>query len=164
MQRRPEQLATIALLLCSFLLSPVAAAAQGGTNDWSHLTSVATGTKLSVKLRSGKTVDGTLMNVSDSALSLTVKNKPVEVKREEVLTVHQVTKKSATKATLIGMGLGAGAGAVVGAANDSRHDDFETLDNVATGVVAVAGAGAGALAGFLVGRSGKKRVLVYEAK
>jgi small nuclear ribonucleoprotein (snRNP)-like protein len=164
MQRRPRQLATIALLLCSFLFSPATAAAQGGTGDWSHLTSVATGSKLSVKLRNGKTVDGTLQSVSDAALSLTVKNNPMEVKREDVLTVHQITKKSATKATLIGMGVGAGAGAIIGAANDSRNDSFETIDNVATGVVTVLGAGAGALAGFLVGRSGKKRVLVYEAK
>jgi phage tail tape-measure protein len=164
MQRRPQQLATIALLLCSFLISPVTAAAQGGTNDWSHLTSVATGSKLSVKLRNGKTLDGTLESVSDAALSLRVKNSPMEVKREDVLTVYQVTKKSATKATLIGMGLGAGAGAIAGAANDASHDSFEKIDNVGTAVVTVLGAGAGALGGFLVGRSGKKRVLVYEAK
>lgn len=63
-----------------------------------------------------------MMNVSDSALSLTVKDKSMEVKREDILTVYQVTKKSATKATLIGMGLGAGAGAIAGAANDASHD------------------------------------------
>jgi phage tail tape-measure protein len=117
-----------------------------------------------VKLRNGKTLDGTLESVSDAALSLRVKNSPMEVKREDVLTVYQVTKKSATKATLIGMGLGAGAGAIAGAANDASHDSFEKIDNVGTAVVTVLGAGAGALGGFLVGRSGKKRVLVYEAK
>lgn len=63
----------------------------------------------------------------------------MEVKRDEVATIHEVTKKSATEAMLIGTGVGAG-------------------------VLAVAGAGVGALVGFLVGKSGNKRVLVSEAK
>jgi hypothetical protein len=41
---------------------------------------------------------------------------------------------------------------------------FEKLDRAATGVLAAAGRGVGALVGYLVGRGGNKRVLLYEAK
>ena len=157
----------IALVLTtSLLLSAVTVAAQGQTSDWSKVAALASGSNLSVKLKNGKTIKGTLNSVSDSTLSLTAKNAPVEIKREEVRTVHEVVKKSsATKATLIGTGVGAGAGAAAGAIGDSVNDNgLEKLDSVATAGLAIVGAGVGALVGYLVGRSGNKRVLVYEAK
>jgi small nuclear ribonucleoprotein (snRNP)-like protein len=126
---------------------------------------VSTGSKLSVKLRNGNKIDGTLSSVSDTAVTLMVKNASREVKRDDIRTVHQVNGKSATTATLIGLGVGAGAGAALGAVVDSANDDgFEKLDNAATAVTTILGAGVGALGGWLVGRSGKKRVLVYEAR
>jgi len=150
----------------SLLLSAVSVAAQGQINDWSKVSALASGSKLSVKLKNGKTVSGTLSSVSDSTLSLTSKNAPVEIKRDDVRTVHEVIKKSsATKAALIGTGVGAGAGAAVGAIGDANNDDgFEKLDSAATAGLAVVGAGVGALVGYFIGRSGAKRVLVYEAK
>lgn len=162
MRSKTTQFATVVILLTSILLLPVIVAAQ--TNDWSRLTSVASGSKLSVKLRNGKTVDGSFSSVSDTALTLMVKNVATEAKREDVISVYEVTKKSAAKATLIGLGAGAGAGAIVGAAADSSSDGFEEIDSIATAVTTVLGAGVGALGGFLIGRSGKKRVLIYEAK
>ena len=164
MRTKTTHFATAVILLTSLLLSTLTVAAQTGTNDWSRLSSVAAGSKLSVKLKNGKTIEGTLTSVSDTALTLMSKSTSKEARREDVAAVYEVTKKSATKATLIGLGLGAGAGAVYGAVQDSRTDDFETLNNVATAVTTVLGAGAGALGGFLVGRSGKKLVLIYEAK
>jgi hypothetical protein len=166
MGTRRKQFATSIILLTSFLLSCVTLAAQDNISDWSRLNSVTAGSKLSVKLRNGKTADGKLSSVSDAALTLTVKNAPMELRREDVLSVHQVTKKSATKATLIGLGAGAGAGAVIGVAGDasSNGGGFEKIDNVAAAGVTVLGAGVGALAGFLIGRSGNKRLLICEAK
>lgn len=154
------------VLTASLLLSAVTVAAQGQTNDWSKVTALSSGSNLSVKLKNGKTVNGTLSSVSDSTLSLTSKNAPVEIKRDDVRTIHEVVKKSsATKATLIGTGVGAGAGAAAGAITDSSNDDgFEKLDSAATAALAIVGAGVGALVGYLIGRSGNKRVLVYEAK
>jgi hypothetical protein len=140
-------------------------AAQASTSDWSRLNSVVTGSKLSVKLRNGKKIDGTLSNVSDTALTLMVKNASTEVKRDDISTVHQVGGSSATKATLIGLGVGAGAGAIAGAVADGNDSSFEVVpESVAIGVLAVLGAGAGALGGFLIGKSTKKKVLIYEAK
>lgn len=153
------------VLVASLLLSAVTVTAQDQTDAWSRVTSLTAGTKLSVKLKTGKTINGDFRTASDTTLSLTAKNAPVEVRRDEIATVHEVRKKSATAATLIGTGVGAGAGAVAGAIGDANNDDgFEKLDSAATGVLTVAGAGVGALVGFLVGKSGNKRVLIYEAK
>ena len=165
MRIQTRQFATLVILLTSLLLSPVTLMAQATTSDWSRLTSTPTGSKLSVKLRNGNKVDGTLSNVSDTAVTLMVKNASREVKRDDVSTIHQVNGKSATTATLIGLGVGAGAGAALGAVVDRNNDDgFEKLDSIGTAVTTVLGAGVGALSGFLIGRNGKKRVLLYEAK
>jgi small nuclear ribonucleoprotein (snRNP)-like protein len=153
-------------LVASLLLSTVTVAAQGQMNDWSKVAALAAGSNLQVKLKNGKTIKGTLSSVTDTALSLTVKNAPVEIKREEVQTVHEVVRKgSGGKGALIGTGVGAGAGAAVGAISDSANDDgFEKLDSAATAGLAIVGAGVGALAGYFIGRGGSKRVLIYEAK
>lgn len=157
---------TFVLFLAAALLLPSVAIAQNAsasTGDWSALNSVASGSKLVVKLKDGKSVEGKLSSVSDAALSLSVKNKPVDLKREDVQSVYRVGKNSATKATLIGMGVGAGAGAAIGAAADSTSDGFEGIDHAVTAGLTVVGAGIGALTGNLLGRRGGKRVLVYEA-
>ena len=161
-----RQFATIVILLTSLLLSPVTLMAQATTGDWSRLKSVPTGSKLSVKLRNGKKLDGVLSSVSDSALTLLVKNTSTEVKRDDVNTVHTVNGASVTKATLIGLGVGTGIGAAVGIAGDasSSSGGFETLDNAAAGAITIIGALAGTIAGFAIGKTRKKRVLIYEAK
>ena len=158
-----RKVTTIVVLLLSFLLSPLSLAAQTAPTDWSRLNSVSSGSKLSVKLKDGKKVDGTLDSVSDSTLALTVKNARREIRREDVASVHEVSSKSAVPATLIGAGVGAGAGAALGVAADSSDGPFEVRDGVTAGL-AVVGAGIGALAGFLIGRTGKKRVLLYVSK
>jgi hypothetical protein len=158
---------TISLVLvASLLLSPVALAqnAAAPTRDWSALSAVTRGSKLEVKLKDGKTVKGKLSGVSDTALSLSVKDKPVELKQEDVASVYKVGAKSATKATLIGLGVGAGAGAAIGTAADAGSSGFEKIDKAATAALTILGAGAGALAGYLIGRGGHKRVLIYEAR
>ena len=156
----------VVVVVASLLLSAVSVAAQGQTNDWSKVAALSSGSNLSVKLKTGKTVNGTLNSVTDSTISLTAKNAPVDIKRDDVRSVHEVVKKSsATKAALIGTGVGAGAGAAAGAISDSNNDDgFEKLDSAATAGLAVVGAGVGALVGYFIGRSGNKRVLVYESK
>jgi hypothetical protein len=158
---------TFILVLVASLLLPSAASAQVGTapaGDWTALNAVTSGSKLAVKLKDGKTVEGKLTGVSDTALSLSVKKKPVEIRREDVFSVHHIGRKSATKATLIGMGAGAGAGAALGAAGSSNSDGFDKFDQAATAGLIVIGAGAGALTGYLFGRRGRKRVLIYEAR
>jgi len=165
MRIRTNRLTISIALLISLLLSPVGLAGQtpnAPTGDWSRLSAVTTGSKLSVKQKNGKTVEGKLIAVSDSGLSLSVKGKPVDVKRDEVSSVSQTTKKSATTATLIGLGVGAGAGAGIGLAG-SNNDNFDKINHAATAGLAVLGAGAGALVGYMIGKSGRKQVVIYQA-
>lgn len=165
MRRRTLQFATIGILLSSLLLSTVTVSAQTATNDWSRLNAMPTGSKLSVKLKSGKTVDGILNSVSDTTLSLKVKNAAQDLRREDVDSVYQVKKKSAGKETLIGLGVGAGAGAAIGVAGDTADENnILDTDGALTAAGAIIGGGIGALSGFLIGRRGQKRMLVYQAR
>ena len=165
MRTPAPQITTIAILLISLLLSPFTLTAQTTLSDWSRLNAVASGSKLSVKLKDGKKVEGTLQSVSDSGLSLRVKNADRELRRDDVQTVHEISNKSVKKATLIGLGVGAGVGALAGAAGSSNDSGFEVIDDsVAVGAVTILGAGVGAVSGFFIGRSGKKKVLIYEAR
>ena len=165
MRSLPQPFAVL-VVVATLLLATVTVMAQDQTNNWSRVKAVAAGTKLSVKLKNGKSVNGTFNNASDSTLSVMVKNSPVEIKRDDVATVHEVVKKSsATKATLIGTGVGAGVGAAAGGIATAKDDDgFDKIDHVATAGLAVAGAGVGALVGYLIGRGGNQRVLLYESK
>ena len=164
MRSRTLQFATIGILLSSLLLSTVTVSAQTATNDWTRLNAVPTGSKISVKLKSGKTVEGTLNSVSDTTLSLRAKNAQ-DLRREDVDSVYQVKRKSAGKETLIGLGVGAGAGAALGAAGDTADENnFFDTDGLLTAVGAIIGGGIGALSGFLIGRRGRKQVLVYQAR
>jgi len=163
-----NKLAISFALLVSILFSSLTLAAQElkglTTGDWSRLNTVATGTKVTVKLKNGKTIEGKLSSVSDTSLALSVKNRSVDLPRQDVLSVYQVTKKSAAKATLIGLGVGAGAGAAIGAAGGDGNDGwvFISKKQAAAGL-SVLGAGVGALTGYLIGRGGHKRVLIYQA-
>ena len=94
---------------------------------------------------------------------MNAKDGAVEIKRDDVRTVREVIKKgSGAKGVLIGTAVGAGAGTALGVAGDLTDDGLEVKNGVVAGL-AVVGAGIGALAGYFIGRSGSKRVLVYEA-
>jgi hypothetical protein len=157
---------TLVLLMAAALLLPSVASAQSGsaqTSEWSSLSAVASGSKLVVRTKGGKSFEGRLSGVTDAALSLSIKDRPVEFKREDVQSVYRVGKNSAAKGTLIGMGVGAGAGLAIGAAGSASSDGFDGLDHAITAGLTVVGAGVGAGVGYLIGRRGGKRVLVYEA-
>jgi hypothetical protein len=152
------------VLSASLLLSSVATAqnATAPAGDWSALKSVAAGSRLAVKLKSGKTVEGGLRDVSDAALSLTVGGRQTDIKPEEVQRVYRVGGTSAKKAALVGLAVGAGAGAAIGAAGGDDNGFVPGRGVFAAGF-AVLGGGAGALIGYAVGRGRRKRVLIYDA-
>jgi hypothetical protein len=155
----------ICLVVAASLSLPSVTPAQTSTSptgDWSAIRTIGQGDKLEVKLKSGKTVKGKMVGVSDTALSLTVSDKATDISRDDVQSVYRVTSKSAAKSTLIGAGVGAGVGAAVGAAT-SDDDDFIFSRGQSAAVVGALGAGVGAIAGFAIGKSGRKRVLIYDA-
>lgn len=163
-----KRLTVISLLLLAALLLPAPTLAQGAAmpnRDWSGLKAVTSGSKLFTKLKDGKTISGKLTGVSDTALSLSVKGNPMDLNRDDILSVSLDGRKSAKKATLIGLGVGAGAGAAIGAAGgESGSDPMFISKSTAAAGFAILGAGAGAITGYLIGRTGRKRVLPSSRK
>lgn len=157
---------SISLVLAASLLLSSAASAQdtpAATGDWSGLKTVTPGSKLAVKLKSGKTVKGKLSGISDTALSLSVGDKTVDFNRDDVHRVHRVGGQKAAQATLIGAGVGAGMGVVAGVAGGDE-DGFGPTKSQAAAALGVVGAGVGALVGLAIGKSRHRRVLIYEAR
>jgi hypothetical protein len=151
-------------LIASLLSSSLSAVAQTPADNWNSVQRLTVDTKLSVKLKTGKTVDGRLRSASDSSLTLTAKNGPIDLKRDDIAVVYETLRKSATKSTLIGLGVGAGAGAALGAAAASSDTgDFDKLDQAVLAGLTVIGAVAGTVTGYFLGRKSKK-VLIYESK
>lgn len=158
-----KRLTAITLLFAMFLLSSIPLRAQTASDDWSGVKSLESNSKVSIKLKTGKSLKGHVSNVSDSGISLRANNATQDVKREDIQSVYRVSKRSATKATLIGMGVGAGAGLITGAVG-GRESDFDKLDQAVTAGLAILGAGVGATVGYLIGRSGSKKELIYNAR
>lgn len=160
----------ISLVLAVLLATPPGALAQETTaavNDWASLKNVTAGSKLDVKLKNGKRVKGNLISASDTALSLSDRNKPAEINREEVLSIHEMRGMTAKKAALIGAGVGGAIGAGLGIAageNGQPNCCFNITRLQGAAILGVPLAGVGALAGFVVGKSGHKRALIYQAK
>jgi hypothetical protein len=151
-------------LIASLLFSSLSAVGQTSTGNWNSVQSLTADSKVWVKLKTGKTVDGRFRSASDSSLTLTGKNGVVDLKRDDVASVCEMRRKSATKSTMIGLGVGAGAGAALGAAvTAADKGDFDKLDQAALAGVVVIGALAGTVTGYFLGRKSKK-VLVYESK
>ena len=151
----------VAFIIIALLVSSTPIFGQSVDGDWSRVSSLTAGTKVSIKLKNGKSLDGRVNSTSDSSLTITAKSTTRELKRDEVQSVYLVKKRSAVPATLIGMGAGAGAGAAIGALGATN--EFDKLDQAVTAGLAIIGAGAGAITGYFIGRSGRKKELIYQA-
>lgn len=151
------------LLLAGVLfIAPLALVqAQGSLHDWSVVQAVGTDERLIVKQKDGKTVEGKMIEASETNLSLSRNGKVVNISRANIQQIHHSKGKAAKgKWALIGAGIGGAAGAGIGSAKaHSIIDDGEIY--VVAG--AVIGAGAGAVGGLLFGASRRKRELIYTA-
>ncbi|HWS88122.1 MAG TPA: hypothetical protein VN282_14225 [Pyrinomonadaceae bacterium] len=161
-----QRLIALFIALATALSYAPAAAAQvsGGGRDWSALRALAPGTKLAVNMQTGEGVEGELVNVSETALTLSRKDAPVELERGRIRKVYRVGGRSAGKAALVGLGLGAGAGAAVGAgvAGGGTHESGEA--GLPVLLFGAGGAVVGAVTGLVARLSGRKREIVYEAE
>jgi small nuclear ribonucleoprotein (snRNP)-like protein len=151
------------LLVMTMLLASQAPLAFGQTasGNWARVQAVAVDDRLIVKLKDGKTIEGRMIEASDTNLSLTRDRKVVNVSRD---TVNQIQlssgKAEKTKWALIGTGVGAATGAGIGAARGSGViDDGEVYIYIGT----ILGAGIGAVSGLAFGASRRDRELIYTA-
>jgi hypothetical protein len=130
--------------------------------SWEGLKAIPPGDEVSVRLRNGQKLNGRLISVSDTALTLANGNITTDVTRGDALRVHRVISKSAKRSALIGLGIGAGTGlggAAIFAHTGGRGGEADLWALVAV----VAGSGGGALIWYIMG-SRKQKALVYETR
>lgn len=151
-------------LAVALIYSPVAAAQQSASSgEWVSVKALPQGAKLIVKLKDGQTLRGKLASVTDTTLSVVVKNNKTEtVDRNNVSEVYQLKRKAEkTKYALIGAGVGAAVGGGIGAAKNSPPIDDGGIYPI---IGVTLGAGIGAVGGLLFGMARRKRVLIYQAR
>ncbi len=147
---------------------PAEAVPAKPANGWRAVSTRRPGELLLIKLTNGSTLKGTLGSASDDSLVLETKQKEVRLEREEIASVAVVHKKSAAKATLLGVAIGGGAGAGIGAgigAASARGFWTRPGKGASVGASFLGGAGAigGGLVGYFSGRSRHKETPIYAA-
>ena len=157
-----KTLPVILVLLLVFSYSPLAFAQAASSNNWAVVQQLKTNEKLVVRQKDGKQFKGTMIEATDTTLTIDRDGKPLSIARNDVRQVYVIEGKAQKgKWALIGAGIGAGAGAGIGAAKYSpNRDDSEIWIPVGL----MFGTGIGAVSGLLFGQSTRKRVMVYDAR
>lgn len=159
---KSKTLPVILVLLLVFSYSPLAFAQTASSNDWAVVQQLKTNERLIVRQKDGKQLKGTMIEATDTTLTIDRDGKPLSIARTDVRQVTVIEGKAQKgKWALIGAGIGAGAGAGVGAAKYSSNVDDSELW-VPVGIMF--GTGIGAVSGLLFGASTRKRLMVYDAR
>jgi len=134
------------------------------TNNWAAVTTVPSGQKLIVELKTGKKIKGKFGSASETAVTLARGKNAEDIKRSDIRKVYSENGVSATKSTVIGTAIGGGTGAVLGAAiGGCDPNAFCTIGRGGSAaLLGVLGAGIGAITGFVVGKVRQKKVVIYE--
>ena len=165
---KTKSLAHIFVILSLLVSSTTTFAGQASdpSRQWAAVRAIPSGDKVSVRLKDGKKVEGTLRSASDTMLSIDRGSSSMDLNRDSIAKVYQVIQKSrgksVAKGALIGAGIGFGAGAGVALAA-GNYEDLETAELV--GILGGIGAAIGAGLGALFSSFGKKQeqVLIYES-
>ena len=156
----------VLMVVFTLFMNSTTAMAQQVSSDWSTVTAISSGGKISLELKDGKTMKGRLRSVSDSMLTIDRGSKITDVSRDSIARVYRMegaAGKSVGKAALIGAAIGGGAGVGVGIASGG-YEDISRGEVAA--VLGAVGAGIGAGIGAIVGGLGskEKKVLIYESR
>jgi len=154
------RLPVIHYVLIALLAMPVMVRADGenAVGDWAVLQSLQTGEKLSVKLTDDRKASGSLMDVSEDMLVLSVGRGTVSYSKQEVFEIRLGPGRSLKKPILLGALIGAGGGAALGGAvaagDDGQFFDIKAHESIPIGaaVGAVFGTAIGAVVGLFRGR------------
>jgi hypothetical protein len=159
----------LSLILPAQAQLALAQSSQLSSNQaWDLVKETTLGEKLEVKLKDGRKVKGDKVLVSDSELTLTLKNQQAaQFKRDEIRQVWRSLPPDPDKQRLYGtVGFGVGlVGGIALAAAVSRQND-PCYDCRGRGVGMVAAVIGVTTAGALIGRKlggGGKRMLIYQA-
>jgi hypothetical protein len=153
----------VTLVAVALLANSATLFAKSKPSDaWPVVQALATGAKVVVKDKAGKTTKGRVSAITADAITVSQQGGAVVIDKQQVARVY-ADERSLGRSTLIGLGVGAGSGAAAGgimlAAAGTEDFDVPLLMGVLTGI----GAGAGAVGGAISGLFPKKR-LIYESR
>ncbi len=152
--------------ILSLLIAGVVIVAQCGVTlaqgrGWSAVQAVPADDRLIVKQKDGNTIEGKMIEASETNLTMSRDKKVVNISRDNIREIHRSKGKAAKgKWTAIGAGVGAGVGAGIGAAQYSQCSSDCGI-YITAGMAL--GAGIGALGGWAIGASRRDRELIYTA-
>ncbi len=134
--------------------------AQGPSSQWSAVQAVGIDERLVVKQKDGKSIEGKMIEASETNLTISRDNKVVNIARDSIREIYHSRGKAAKgKWALIGAGIGAGVGGAIGATKYSADSDDSEI-YIPIGIMF--GAGGGAIGGLLFGASKRQRTLIYQ--
>ena len=135
--------------------------AQGTMGNWKGVQAISVNDRVIVKQKDGKTIEGDMIEASETNLTISRSGKVVTISRDQIRQVeHSTGKAEKGKWAAIGTGVGAGAGAGIGMTKyRSDRDDYSIYPVMG----AVIGAGVGAVSGLMFGASRRQREVVYYA-
>ncbi len=147
------------IVMHALLVTCFTSARSQALSDWTNLSPIAIGSKLSVRLKNGKSLEGNLESVSSTDITLFVKNRQERLVRDNVQKVFFVRDRKSSKPVILGSIVGAAVG-IAGVAAVDRTDDRGGVAAEAY-LLPIIGAGIGALVGSLFRRQTTKQ-LIYE--
>lgn len=149
-------------MVAAFLVLPAPIAfAQGTMGNWKAVQAISVNERVIVKQKDGKTIEGAMIEASETNLTISRGGKVVNVSRDQIRQVeHSTGRAEKGKWAAIGTGVGAAAGAGIGATKyRSDRDDYGIYPVMG----AVIGAGVGAVSGLVFGASRRHREVIYYA-
>jgi hypothetical protein len=154
------------LIVC--LAIPNKTLAQGADNSkrqWSAVTLLQVGSKLEIQLKDGQKAKGTLVETSETGLTLSDRTGARHINGTDVLKLYSVGRRTLGRTAAIGAGVGAGSGVAIGvtAALTTGCGDHGGACIEGPIFLAVAGIMIGAITGLALGIIRQKRFLIYES-
>ncbi|MEP7273078.1 MAG: hypothetical protein ABI882_16385 [Acidobacteriota bacterium] len=145
--------------LCLLALCTQIVRADDALNNWQAVQNLKPGTKLEVKPKTGRKVQGKVISVTADSVTITgSKNtgQDIEFKRDEIAQIRRKSTGETLAATAIGSGLGLGAGYGIGyGIGEAAKARYPTEYGGA-----ILGAAAGAVTGGFLASRGR---VIYKA-
>jgi hypothetical protein len=139
--------------------------AQRNPANWENLRALHAGDKIQVREGNSTKVTGTLVSVSDAAISLQAGGASQSIQKQEVESVKLMKNRHRLRNTLILAGVGAGVGAGIGAAqHHSCAPQTFCLDFGGRTLPAAIGGTIGLLGGAVTGALLPSRDTIYTVK
>jgi len=149
------------LLLMCILAAPCSSFAQSSTASWESLKAIPAGEKIQVREMNSKKISGTLVSVSDAAISLQGQSGAQTIQMHDVRSVKLMKHAHRLRNSLIGAGVGAGLGAAIGAGTSTNNNPC--IGYCGKAIPVGFGAALGLLGGAVLGALWPDHKTIYRA-